>query len=132
MKLNKTTILTILLTLTITQFACSVSSSITPTPSPIIPTQTSTPLPRPTETEIIAVPIHPTITENYKENHAVVVNCNYLNVRTNPDDTSQIIISIPVKSKVQILSSPVNNWYFIKYENVYGYVYGNYIEIDHQ
>lgn len=122
--MNKKTILylkitTIITTLILIQIACSVSSNAT-----IQPTQTLT---SPTEIKITpSQEIKIIKTKDIK--YGIVSSCEFLNLRKSANENSQIIITIPVDSKIIILSNENENWYEVIYKDTYlGYVNKKYI-----
>jgi len=129
-KLNKTILLFILSIVSIVSLISIACKAETITPTPVqIPTNI------PTETEIVIV-YPPTVTENFDNRIAQVVNCNYLNIRVLPNSDSIIVTSVPVGTELKVLKEIVvsvgNVWYQIEYtENntkVTGYVNGEYIK----
>ena len=129
-KLNKTILLFILSIVSIVSLISIACKAETITPTPVqIPTNI------PTETEIVIV-YPPTVTENFDNRIAQVVNCNYLNIRISPDANSIIISTVPVGTELKVLKEIVvsigNVWYQIEYTGnntkITGYVNSDYIK----
>ena len=106
----------------IISFACSVSA-ITPTPIATI-TQTLTPI-QITQTEIASQTNIPASTPS---NLAEIVKCNYLNLREQPNDNSQIINTFVAGTNVKILSKEIDGkWWLVEVNGQSGYMNSYYL-----
>ena len=106
---------------------CTISV-VTPTVPTFPPTKTTQTF-TPTD---IHLEFPPTKTQSYSNLYGIIVDCNYLNIRIEPNDSSQIISSVPVNSNVKIIQESYSvqngNWYEIEYNGYSGWVYGKYVK----
>lgn len=112
--------------LIISQIACKIEKI----DESILNTSTNFPTIVPTITKQSETP-----TPNQELNYAIVVNCNYLNLRFENNENSQIIQTIPAGDKVLLLGEISDGWYRVNWKNssgngFVGWVNGLYLEIE--
>lgn len=123
MNINKPTIvITIIISIIIlSQIACQIE--VIESNSPTI-TQTIT-------NSIPTITIESTIVENISEYEtAIVSNCEYLNLRIEGNENSQIISTIPANESVTIIAKSKSNWYYIGWNKMNGWVNGEYLNFE--
>lgn len=123
-KINIYIVFVCLTFLILSTIACKIES-VTPN-SESIPTNIQNPTVTLTNTPN-AKTITPTIS-NIKT--GIVINCEHLNIRQESNENSSVLLVIDKNDVVTILDKSSNNrWFFIEYDNVFGWVNSYYIQI---
>jgi hypothetical protein len=119
-QIRQNIILILISILTISQIFCSISTISTPTPQ-IIPTITNTICP----TLEITKTIEPTICPD----EIMLVNAypQGLNLRKQPSDKAEIILTISDREKVIVKEKLENGWFMVEYNSVIGFVNSTYL-----